>query len=150
MRHLRINRCLADLGRGIHLTIADDALVGFDTDEQVVLCPIGHCLPYRKAQDDSFDVRDLHDLVSSSPPLGRLTVIRALWSGFPIKPRFMRKSCPPMFPLSGSYDLGINGEGQDLPAEVMKISVRSFPPKASEETCLAGIAILRSTLPSGS
>jgi hypothetical protein len=47
MRHLRINRCFANLRRSIHLTIADDALVGFDTDEQVVLCPIGDRLPYR-------------------------------------------------------------------------------------------------------
>jgi hypothetical protein len=42
------------------------------------------------------------------------------------------------------------GMGSDLPAEVMKMSVKSGPPNANAEVCLAGVAILRSTRPSGS
>ena len=50
-----------DLGRRVDLADADDALVGVDADDQVVLAAVGNgAVDGRLPQDDRFDLGDLH------------------------------------------------------------------------------------------
>ena len=60
VRHLCINHCFPYLWRGIDLTVADDAFVGFNANQQIVLCAVGNRAPHRKTQNNGLDIGDFH------------------------------------------------------------------------------------------